>query len=77
MIVILILEKIIKIRKRSFTRGDLHSIILLHYKTPFILEKTAPLPSKFGGAERPPLYLPGKFIAPLKVQNLSPQHSHP
>jgi hypothetical protein len=60
MIVILILEKIVKIRKRGFTRGDLHSVVLLHYKTPFILEKTAPIPSKFGGAGRPPLYLPGK-----------------
>jgi hypothetical protein len=62
MIVILILEKIIKIRKRGFTRGNLHSVVLLHYRTPFILEKPAPIPSKFGGAGRPPLYLPGKKI---------------
>ena len=58
----MILEKIIKIRKRGFTRGDLYSVVLLHYKTPFILEKTAPLPSKFGGSGRPPLYLPRKGI---------------
>jgi hypothetical protein len=62
MIVILILEKIIKIRKRGLTRGDLHSVVLLHYKTPFILEKTRSTSFLARRGWAATLYLHGKKI---------------
>jgi hypothetical protein len=38
MIVILVLDEIVKIRKSGLPRCDLNRIILLHFRTPCILE---------------------------------------
>lgn len=38
MIVILVLDKIVKIRKSGLPRCDLNRIVLLHFRTPCILE---------------------------------------